>query len=143
MAHRMTAAEMRDFLLHGTRTAKLATVRADGSAHVAPVWFVLDGEQMVFTTGESSVKSRNLRRDPRVSLVVDDQEPPYAFVLVRGAATIGTDLDELRRFTTEIGARYMGTDRAEEFGSRNAVPGELLIRVTPHRVIAVHDVAGY
>jgi hypothetical protein len=75
--------------------------------------------------------------------VVDEEAPPYAFVHVRGRVTIGEDLDELRRFATEIGARYMGAERADEFGRRNAVPGELLVRVAPERVIAENDVAGY
>jgi PPOX class probable F420-dependent enzyme len=108
-----------------------------------PVWFVLDGDQIVFTTGAQSVKGRNLRRDPRVALLVDDQRPPYAFVHVRGRVTLHEDPDELLRFATAIGARYMGTDQAEEFGKRNAVAGELLVRVMPDRVIAQDDVAGY
>jgi PPOX class probable F420-dependent enzyme len=130
-------------LLHGTRTVKAATVMPDGTPHVAPVWFVLDGEQVVFTTGADSVKGRNLQRDPRIALVVDDEEPPYAFVHLRGVATITSDLGELRRFAAEIGARYMGHDRAGEFGQRNAVPGEVVVRVTPQRVIARTDIAGY
>jgi PPOX class probable F420-dependent enzyme len=108
-----------------------------------PVWFVLDGDQVVFTTGADSVKGRNLRRDPRMALVVDDEEPPYAFVHIRGRATLSEDLDELQRFATEIGGRYMGKDRAEEFGRRNAVPGEILVRVEPERVIGEDNVAGY
>ena len=52
---------------------------------------------------------------------------------VRGIATITSGPSELRRFATEIGARYMGRDHAEEFGQRNAVPGEVLVRVTPER----------
>lgn len=143
MPRDMTAEEIRAFLLHGTRTAKVATTMASGQPHVMPVWFVLDGEQIVFTTGRDSVKGRALRRDPRLSLVVDDDAPPYAFVHVRGRATISHDPDELLRFATEIGARYMGADRAEEFGKRNAVPEELLIRVAPERVISSADVAGY
>jgi PPOX class probable F420-dependent enzyme len=143
MASRMTRDDVRSFMLHGKRTAKVATTMADGHPHVMPVWFVLDGDQIVFTTGADSVKGRNLRRDPRIALVVDDEEPPYAFVHLRGRATIGDDLDELRRFATEIGARYMGEDRAEEFGRRNAVPGEILVRVEPERVIADDNVAGY
>jgi PPOX class probable F420-dependent enzyme len=139
----MTPAEIRGFLLHGTRTAKVATAMADGRPHVMPVWFVLDGEQIVFMTGATSTKGRNMRRDPRIALVVDEEAPPYAFVHVRGRVTIGEDLDELRRFATEIGARYMGEERADEFGRRNAVPGELLVRVAPERVIAENDVAGY
>jgi PPOX class probable F420-dependent enzyme len=115
----------------------------DGHPHVMPVWFVLNGDQIVFTTGANSVKGRNLQRDPRIALVVEDDEPLFAFVHVRGLVTIHEDLDELLRFATEIGSRYMGEARAEEFGRRNSVPGELLVRVTPERVIAEADVASY
>lgn len=139
----MTSEEIRSFLALGTRTAKLATVMADGGPHVMPVWFVLDGDQIVFTTNADTVKARALRRDARVALVVDDEEPPFAFVHVRGHATVDEDLDELLRFASAIGSRYMGADRAEEFGRRNAVPGELLVRVTPERVISQAEVAGY
>jgi PPOX class probable F420-dependent enzyme len=139
----MTPEQVRSFISHGTRTAKVATVMRDGQPHVMPVWFVLDGEEIVFTTEANTIKGRNLQRDPRIALVVEDDEPPFAFVHVRGRVTIHQDLDELRRFATAIGSRYMGKDRAEEFGRRNAVPGELLVRVIPERVIAAADVAGY
>lgn len=143
MSRAPTPSEIASFLRHGTRTAKVATTMRNGQPHVMPVWFVLDGEDVVFTTGADSVKGRNLRRDPRIALVVDEDVPPYAFVHMRGHATISEDMDELLRFATEIGARYMGSDRAEEFGRRNAVPGELLVRVQVDRVIAETDVAGY
>jgi PPOX class probable F420-dependent enzyme len=139
----MSPDEVRAFLSHGTRTAKIATVMADGQPHVMPVWFVLDGEQIVFTTGADTVKGRNLRRDPRIALLVEDDTPPFAFVHLRGRATIDDAPEELLRFATAIGSRYMGESRAEEFGQRNAVPGELLVRVTPERVITEADVAGY
>lgn len=143
MPRDMTPEQVRSFISHGTRTAKVATVMNDGRPHVMPVWFVLDGEQIVFTTGANSVKARNLQRDPRIALVVEDDEPPFAFVHVRGRVTIHADLDELLRFATAVGSRYMGEDRAKEFGQRNAVPGELLVRVIPERVIAEADVSGY
>jgi len=143
MPRDMTPEEVRSFISHGTRTAKVATVMKDGRPHVMPVWFVLDGEQIVFTTGADTAKGRNLQRDPRIALVVEEDEPPFAFVHVRGRVMIHEDLDELLRFATAIGSRYMGEDRAEEFGQRNAVPGELLVRVAPERVIAEADVAGY
>jgi hypothetical protein len=63
--------------------------------------------------------------------VVDDDVAPYAFVHLRGRARINEDFNELLRFAIEIGGRYMGPERAEEFGRRNAIPGELLVRVTP------------
>jgi PPOX class probable F420-dependent enzyme len=138
----MTREEWRAFLEHGTRTAKLATTRRDSRPHVVPVWFVLDGEDIVFTTGSASVKAQALRRDGRVCLCVDDEHPPYAFVMVEGEAAVSDDLQAMLPVATAIGGRYMGADRAREFGRRNAVPGELLVRVTPSRVLAVADVAG-
>jgi PPOX class probable F420-dependent enzyme len=142
MARAMTSEEVRVFLTRDQRTAKVATVSDGGRPHVMPVWFVLDGEDVVFMTGRDSVKGRNLRRDPQLALVVDEEQPPYAFVHARGVATLSEDLDELRRFATELGARYMGDERAEEFGRRNAVPGELLVRVTVKRLIAEADMVG-
>ena len=143
MPREQTPREIANFLMRGTRTAKIATTMPSGQPHVMPVWFVLDGEELVFTTGADSVKGRNLRRDPRIALVVDEDVAPYAFVHIRGRVTISEDMDELLRFATEIGARYMGNERAEEFGRRNAVPGDLLVRVEPHRIIAEADVAEY
>ncbi len=136
----MTAEEYRGFMLDHARTATLATVRADGSPHVAPIWFDLDGDTVVFTTGETTLKARNMRRDPRVSLGVDDQEPPFAFVLVEGRAELAADPD-LLHWATRIAGRYMGEDLAESYGRRNAVPGELLVRVAPTRIVARKNIA--
>jgi PPOX class probable F420-dependent enzyme len=138
----MTSDEIRAFLSHGARTAKVATSGPRGQPHVMPVWFALDGEELVFTIWSESVKGRNLRRDPRAAVVVDDDVAPYAFVHIRGHVTLSEDPEELLRFATAIGRRYMGADRAEEFGRRNAVPGELLVRLRPERVIATADLAG-
>lgn len=137
----MSGQEIRAFLAEGTRTGKLATTMRDGTPHVMPIWFVLDGDAIVFNTGADTVKGRALRRDPRASLVVDSEQPPFAFVHVRGTVTISEDREELLRFATRIAARYMGADRADEYGRRNAVPGELLVRLHPERVIAMRDVA--
>ena len=142
MPRTMTPDEINVFLSHGTRIAKLATSGALGEPHVMPVWFVLDGEELVFTTWGDSVKGRNLRRNPRAAVIVDDEVAPYAFVHIRGRVTLSEDLEELLRFATAIGARYMGADRAVKFGRRNAVPGELLVRLRPERVIAATAVAG-
>jgi len=119
----------------------MATTGRDGSPQVMPVWFLLDGEDIIFNTGKETAKGRHLRRDPRAALVVDDEAPPFSFVHIRGTASISEDLDEVLRSATEIAARCMGTDRAEELGRRNGVPGELLVRITPERVIAIADLA--
>ncbi|MFF5842376.1 PPOX class F420-dependent oxidoreductase [Streptomyces massasporeus] len=141
MAEKMTDAQWREFVSDRTRTAKLSTVRADGSPHVAPIWFLLDGDEVVFNTGKKTVKGRNIVRDGRIALCVDDDRPPYSFVVLQGRARVSEDLDEVRHWATRIGARYMGEERAEEFGARNGVPGELLVRVTVDRVLAERDIA--
>ncbi|MER7759357.1 PPOX class F420-dependent oxidoreductase [Streptomyces sp. NPDC097619] len=141
MAKRMTQEEWREFVSHSTRTGKLSTVRADGSPHIAPVWFVLDGDSFVFNTGKDTVKGRNLARDGRVALCVDDDRPPFSFVVIEGRAEIDEDPAELLRWATRIGGRYMGEENAEAFGRRNAVPGELLVRVRIEKVIAHADIA--
>ena len=137
----MAPDEIRAFLLEGTRTAALATVRADGRPHVAPIRFTLDGDDLLFNTGENTVKGANLQRDGRVALMVDDEEPPFAFVSIEGDVSLSDDLDTMRHWATRIAACYMGEDRADAYGSRNAVPGELLVRVRPTKIVAVKGVA--
>lgn len=139
--HRMTSHEYRAFLLAGTRTGKLATVRQDGRPHVVPIWFDLDGETIVFMTGETTVKGRNMQHNPRVTLCVDEEAPPYSFVMVEGMVTFSTDMGEMLHWGTRIGGRYMGDELAEAFGKRNAVPGEMLVRLTPQHVVAYAGVA--
>jgi hypothetical protein len=143
MPRDMDDVEWRAFVSEGTRTGKLATTRHDGRPHVVPIWFVLDGDDFVFDTGEHSIKGRSLARTGIAALCVDEDRPPYAFVSVTGTVTITRDPDELRPWATLIGARYMGADRAEEFGERNAVDGELLVRLHADHVFAQADVAGY
>ena len=137
----MSAVQRRAFLQWGTRTGMLATTRPDGRPHVAPVWFVLESDDLVFTTGANTVKGRSLRRDGRVCLAVDDPTPPFAFVMIEGVASISTEPDALLDYATRIGRRYMGDERAEEYGRRNGVPGELLVRVAPTRIVARNGVA--
>ncbi|MER5405999.1 PPOX class F420-dependent oxidoreductase [Streptomyces sp. NPDC002769] len=141
MAQKMTDEQWRAFVSHGTRTGKLSTVRADGSPHVAPIWFLLDGDDLIFNTSKETVKGRNLARDGRVALCVDDDRPPFAFVVLEGRAELSEEPDELRRWAARIGGRYMGAERAEEFGKRNGVPGELLVRVRIDKILAYSAVA--
>ena len=115
-------------------TILTATVHEDGRPHVAPVWFTLDGETVVFMTGENTVKGRNIKREARVCLCVDDEQPPFTYVQVEGTATLSDDLTELLHWGTQIAGRYMGAVLAETYGKRNAVAGELLVRVTPTHV---------
>ncbi|MFO7778843.1 MAG: PPOX class F420-dependent oxidoreductase [Nitriliruptoraceae bacterium] len=137
----MSDAQRRAFLAAGAPTANLATVRADGRPHVAPIWFQPDGDDLVFTTWHDSVKGRNLGRDPRAAVSVDDPAFPFAFVVLEGHCAISDDPDELARWSHRIAARYVPAARAAEFGARNAVPGELLVRLAPTRITARRGVA--
>jgi PPOX class probable F420-dependent enzyme len=141
MSTAMSDERRRAFLMDGTRTGKLATIRRGGRAHVVPIWFVLDGDDVLFTTGAETVKGRALRRTGRACMCVDAEEPPYAYVMLEGPVVIEEDPDELRRWATLLGGRYMGEDRAEEFGRRNAVPGELLVRLQPERAVGYDGIA--
>lgn len=143
--------EVVEFLAHGTRTGMLGWTAKDGRPLVAPVWFLVEndtendtengteGETIVFNTGAGTAKGRAIVRDPRVVLTADLATPPYAFVQVQGVAEISEDPAELLRTATALGARYMGADRAEEFGRRNGVPGELVVRIRPTKVVAALD----
>ncbi|HEY2503599.1 MAG TPA: PPOX class F420-dependent oxidoreductase [Mycobacterium sp.] len=135
------SAKVIEFLSAGTRTGMLGYVAADGRPLVAPVWFVVDDGQLVFNTGRDTSKGRALARDSRVVICVDDPHPPYSFVQVQGVATMTEDPQDVLDIATRTGARYMGADRADEFGRRNAVPGELVARVSPTKVIAGFDIS--
>lgn len=137
MARKLTDDEAYAFLAAGTRTGKLATTRADGRPHVAPIWFVVDDGDLIFMTGAETVKGRSLQRDPRASLVVDLEQEPYAFVMVEGTVTLHRDLTTMLPLSIAIGERYMGPERGEEFGRRNAVEGELLVRLHPNKIVAI------
>jgi PPOX class probable F420-dependent enzyme len=138
----ITDPQVRAFLTEGTRTGKLSFLSPSGRPLVTPVWFVLEGDTLVFNTGQDTAKGRALARDPRVSLCVDLEQPPYAFVQVQGEAELSDGLDELVRTATTIAARYMGPEQAEGFGKRNGVPGELVVRVRPTKVLAVFNMTG-
>ena len=138
---KMTDEQWRAFVTHGTRTGKLSTVRADGSPHVTPVWFLLDGDDIVLTTEKDGVKGRNLARDGRFALCVDEDRPPYAFVLLQGCTETCDDPEEMLRWGGLLGARYMGEDRTKEYAARNGGPGNLLVRGHIDKIIAFTGIA--
>ena len=135
----ITDPEVSAFLQAGTRTGKLSYTGADGRPLVAPVWFIVEDGRLVFNTGKETAKGRALARDSRATLCVDLEEPPYAFVQVQGNAELSEDPGELLRTATAIAARYVGPELAEEFGQRNGVPGELVVRLRPTKVLATFD----
>jgi PPOX class probable F420-dependent enzyme len=137
----MSPQQVRAFLQESTRTLKLGTIRADGSPHVVPVWFVLDGEDVVFTTSSSSVKARNLQARPRVSVCVDDERPPFGFVSAFGTAMVQRQPADLLIWTTRIAHRYLGAARAQEAGERYATIDDLLVRIKITSMVALGGIA--
>ena len=147
----MSKAEIGRFLMQGTFTGKLGTIKKDGSSHVVPIWFVLDKRNsrnrigdIILTTGDTSVKANNIQRDNRVSICVDDQIPPFSFVTIFGSAKIQPyKQKEVLKWATKIAERYMGKDNAEAYGKRNSEEGLVLVRIKPKRIIAVKDIAAW
>ena len=138
----ITDPEVSAFLSEGTRTGKLAWTSAGGRPLVVPIWFIVEDGCVVFNTGKDTAKGRALARDPRAALCVDLEEAPYGFVQVQGTVELSEDLPELVRTAIAIGTRYMGRELGEEFGKRTGVPGELLVRLRPDKVIAVFNMTG-
>ena len=155
----MSRVEIKKFLMQGTFTGKLVTTKKDGSSHVVPVWFVFDSnnndgrvsetekegyDDIIFTTSSGSAKARNIQRENRVSICVDDQTPPFSYVVIYGIARIQhCQQTELFRFATKIAQRYVGKEVAELYGKRNSAEGEVLVRIKPIKVTAEKDIAGW
>jgi PPOX class probable F420-dependent enzyme len=145
---KMSKQQIRNFLMQGTLTGKLATVKQDGSPHVVPIWFIVDyvvgNSYIVFTTNLASLKAKNILRDHRVSICVDDQTPPFSFVSVYGTAKIHSYThNELLKWATKIAGRYIGKKNAKAYGKRNSDEGEVLVRVKPTKMIAEKNISGW
>jgi PPOX class probable F420-dependent enzyme len=146
---RMSTFEIVRFLIQGTFTGKLATTRKGRGSHVVPIWFVLDNKNskdqigsIVFTTDDKSIKAKNIKKDNSVSICVDDQMPPFSFVTIFGTAKINPyHPEEVLMWATKIAERYMGKEKADEYGRRNSGEGSVLVRITPERIIGEKDTA--
>ena len=141
----MTKDEIRNFLLQGTLTGKLGTINKNGTTHVVPIWYTLDLENnIVFNTGGESVKAKNISRDNRVRLCVDDQTPLFSFVVLDGIAQIERgQTSEIYKWAKIIAARYMGDDKSEAYGKRNSGEGEILVRIKPIKIVGQKDTAAW
>jgi PPOX class probable F420-dependent enzyme len=137
----MSREEAIEFLMAGTRAGKLATASPTGAPSVAPLWFTVDGDDVVFSTGRDSVKGRHLAANPRAALTVDSDEFPYAYVSVRGPVTLTDDPDVLVEWNTRLAERYVPEGRAEEYGKRNSSPGMLVCRLRMERIAAWAEIA--
>ena len=95
-------------LLSRPNFAHLASVLADGSPNVTPVWIGLEGDRILIGTSESSLKVRNLRRDPRLALSIVDYHDPYEEAQIRGRAVEFRD-DSKFEMKDKISHKYTGS----------------------------------
>ncbi len=133
----MKSDEVEKFLRE-PRIADLATVRPDGSPHVAPVWFHYDGENVKIIADPEAVKLRNIDHDPRVALSIATPDAPYRYVIVRGTAE-RSDEDpwELVRV---MALNYKGEVEGPDYAARIKSKLTLCtIIVTPSRIIGWTD----
>ena len=145
----MSKAEVARFLMQGTFTGKLATVKKDGSPHVVPIWFVVENGKgrgkagnIILTTGDTSVKANNIQHDDRVSICIDDQKPPFSFVTIHGTAKIYPyKQKEVLEWATKIAERYVGKKNAKTYGEVNSGEGAVLVRIKPSKVITEKDIS--
>ncbi|RCW44056.1 PPOX class probable F420-dependent enzyme [Halopolyspora algeriensis] len=130
----ITDERVRGFLEESARTGKLGYTAADGRPLVVPVWYALDGDEVVFTTGKDSAKGASIARDPRLVLCVD-KEDGHKFAQIQGEAVTTEDPGEVLRAAVAIAARYVSPDKAEKVGNRIASPGQLAVRLRPTKVV--------
>ena len=139
--HKMSQDEIDEFLVEGTRTGKISTIRKNGLPHLAPIWFVWEDGKIYFTTMSATIKAKNITSNPNVSFCVDEQTPPYSFVIIEGKAKVAQDHKGLLPWTVKIASRYMGKENSDRIGKRNCVEGELLIEITPTKILGIKEVA--
>lgn len=113
--------------------ANIATIQPDGSPQLSVVWVKRDGDDLLISTTVGRRKEKNLRRDPRVTVLVNPPNAPYTYAEIRGVATLGSEggaelIDELSR-------KYTGKDYADFNPAAKEDAPRLVVRITPSRVV--------
>jgi PPOX class probable F420-dependent enzyme len=114
----LTPDERDAFLAEPGVLCRIATVRADGSPHVTPVWFIVEGGEVLITPRKESSWLGNIRREPRVALAIDEALRPYRKVTVEGTSRIVHDLgedDAWRDLYRRIAERYVSAEGAQHY----------------------------
>jgi PPOX class probable F420-dependent enzyme len=142
MPEPMTPERCREFLATGSLSAVLAAVRPDGRPHATPLWYGLDGDDVLISIGADTVKGRAIAAEPRVTLCVHEDKPPYSFVMVEGTAGIVTDPDDMRHIATEVGRRYVPAEALDGYVAYQTSPGKVGVRIRVDHLVGVDSVAG-
>jgi PPOX class probable F420-dependent enzyme len=127
----MNPEELREFLTETKIFVKIATIGEDGWPYVSPAWYEYDGQSFWLVTKELTSFCQNMHRDPRVALCIDNPEPPYKRVMVRGHAEFleGDWVEMARRMVL----RYLGPEGIAYFEATLDIP-RVLVRIWPERV---------
>jgi len=119
--------------LKGIYFGKIATIRKDGSPHVTPIWYMLDEGKLIVNTTTDRVKYWNIKRDPRVSFLVDDG---YPYIMIQGKARIASERDSLKDIET-LAIRYTGEEKGRKAAlDRYWKQPRISIEIVPERVVA-------
>ncbi|MFE3637900.1 PPOX class F420-dependent oxidoreductase [Streptomyces cellostaticus] len=122
-------------LLDGPVFIVVGTIQPDGSPQLSPVWVKRDGDQILFSTTVDRRKKRNMDRDARVSVVVQDPEMPYVYGEIRGTAEFTTDgADDL---IDELSVKYTGKRYAEFNPASVNDADRVVVRITPEKVVGM------
>jgi PPOX class probable F420-dependent enzyme len=121
-----------DAFLAEPHIAVVATASPAGVPHAMPIWYLWRDGKVLFHTGAESKKMRNLRRNGRISVVVDSKVAPYKVAVIEGSAAELAGDPALAR---EIAIRYLGEQMGARYAERSGEPGTL-VAVTPKRVIS-------
>lgn len=129
----MTPDEIVDFLRE-PHLCDLATVRPDGSPHVAPVWHHYDGERLIVLADEAAVKVRNIRREPRVCASIATHDKPYKAAIVNGVASLSHR--NIRGYVLQMATNYLGQEAGEAYTER-VVPETnfIVITIEPTKIV--------
>jgi PPOX class probable F420-dependent enzyme len=115
-------------MLDGKTVVTLATLNDDGSPQASPVWVTRDGDHVLMSTLEGRQKARNLRRDPRATVVAVNAENPYEYVEIRG--TVSLEPDEAGELVETLSQKYTGGSYTLD-GPDDV---RVIVRLTPERV---------
>ncbi len=131
MTSEMFSAQQLRFL-EKPRIGRLATVRADGRPHIAPIWFQFDMGEFLILTERGSQKHKNIERDPRVELCIDDERAPYHTVIVRGHAAVEEAPE--REWREQLAIHYLGDEGGRRYIAENMHGNDIMLRIVPEKV---------
>ncbi|MFE7117975.1 PPOX class F420-dependent oxidoreductase [Streptomyces sp. NPDC057654] len=112
--------------------ATVATIQPDGSPQLSVVWIKRDGDDLLFSTTIGRRKEKNLRRDPRITVMVNPADAPYSYAEVRGTATVTEDSSSL---IDELSQKYTGQDYADFNPGSKDDAQRVVVRITPEKVV--------